>query len=279
MDASSPASDANQQGGSANVPAVAARVIESASATTSPDNANSGNAAYIITGVCLAIMVAISMLFANAFGSALELIAGEVEDDIYDDYGIGLPSTPYDSYGQDPYGSQGIQGSLPVSVVLNMSLAPYTETIDANLPATDYSGTPADVRDFVRTIVKDDGTYASQVADELNAAARDESAQAKHLQNALAACDAAVSDFSARTVPEFDVRDADTVNQSATTALADVTSRWQAVKQEIQLLADASGSGSEVSASDLTDADSSVSGATYDAAASLDDLLYASAGN
>lgn len=276
MDASSPNHEANQQG-SANVPAVAARVIESASATTSPDNANSGNGAYVITGVCLAIMVAISVLFANAFGSALELIAGEVEDDIYDDYGIGLPSTPYDSYNQDPYDGQGIQGSLPVSVALNMSLAPYTQTIDADLPATDYSGTPADVRDFVRTIVKDDGTYASQVSDELNAAARDESAQAEHLEKALAACDAAASDFSARTVPEFDVRDADTVNQSAKTALADVTTRWQTVRQEIQLLADASGSGSEVSASDLYDADSSVSDATYSAATSLDDLLYASA--
>lgn len=67
-------------------------VIETASATTSRDNANSGNAAYVIFGVALALIVLVTMAVSTCSSIALRSYSSgnlwheRTEDFYYDDY-------------------------------------------------------------------------------------------------------------------------------------------------------------------------------------------------
>lgn len=73
------------------------RVMETASGTTSPDNAQSGNFAYVIA----AIAVAVSLLMGRAF-SAWMMLVGDLIIDGYENY----EPRDYDNddWSDDPYG-------------------------------------------------------------------------------------------------------------------------------------------------------------------------------
>lgn len=247
--------------------------IETASATTSPDNANSGNAAYVIVAATLGVLILLSALFGRVIGSALGYVLDDLGGELSDDYDLLDPYDGFDDYGDD-YG-YGYDESDEVSVddALSLSLAPYTETIDNDLAATEYSGVPGDVRDWVRDIVKTDRSYNDQVIDALNAAARDSSTQKDNLQAALDACDAAISDYSGRQVPEFDVTDPSDTANDAHAALDDVVNRWHSVKEELTLLKDAADANEDIDYNSLSDADDKVVLYTQDAADSLDTML------
>lgn len=92
------------------------RVIETASATTSPDNANSGPRAYLITafGLLAAMFLALSM--GSCVAATLKSAYYLVEDDVVDyltDTGYLDPSGGYGAvgdYGQ-PFGYDEEPGS------------------------------------------------------------------------------------------------------------------------------------------------------------------------
>jgi hypothetical protein len=55
-----------------------APVIESASATTSPDNANSGNTAYIVFGIAALVVTLLFFAFFNLMSAAFEAMSQEI---------------------------------------------------------------------------------------------------------------------------------------------------------------------------------------------------------
>ncbi len=62
------------------------RVIETASATTSPDNANSGNSAYLISAVALVVVMFFATSIGGCMSSAFKSFYYLAEDDIVENY-------------------------------------------------------------------------------------------------------------------------------------------------------------------------------------------------
>lgn len=90
----------------------APRPIETASATTSPDNANSGPAAYVIAGVTLAFTMLVGFSVSSCASYVVEeaLLASEGAwagapdpylDGPRDPYGLEFDDYGYDGYGYD----------------------------------------------------------------------------------------------------------------------------------------------------------------------------------
>lgn len=79
------------------------RVIETASATTSPDNANSGNTAYLIAAAGLVLAIMLSMSLGSCASATMKSLYYLVEDDLnyYVEHQELLD--PYDSYDLDDY--------------------------------------------------------------------------------------------------------------------------------------------------------------------------------
>ena len=61
---------------------VSPNVIETASATTSPDNANSGSRAYLIVAIALLVTMAISTAIGGCVSSAFKSLYYLAQDDI-----------------------------------------------------------------------------------------------------------------------------------------------------------------------------------------------------
>ena len=81
------------------------------------------------------------------------------------------------SYGTD-YGNnsgtnstQSESGVVSVAEALDFDLAPYQSSLDAEVSASSYAGTPSEVRDYVRGLVSTDKDYTQQVVNALNEAA------------------------------------------------------------------------------------------------------------
>ena len=79
-------------------PAAASPSIETASATTSPDNSNSGHTVYL---VAIGVVLALTLLLSGAI-SSVQRMASTFN---WDDYGDDMVSEGYQNDESDGYGS------------------------------------------------------------------------------------------------------------------------------------------------------------------------------
>lgn len=251
----------------------APRYIETASATTSPDNADSGNMAYLITIVALVVLLALGIALSNGLATIIgaRLMSGYgTEGYGYgQDDGISLEDLEelLEGYSDGTGDTTSDDEELTQSEVLDLSLSLYDTTVDAEVSATAYAGVPSDVRTYVRSLLRADRDAASEVADLLNAAARDEDDDAaSDLEAALEAAaegKAAVEDVE-------DVSYGDEVDDALEEARQAMLDRWDAITAELELIATADGT---ISYDDLSDADDTVLDTTSKAADAVTDAL------
>lgn len=257
------------------------RCVETASATTSPDNADSGNAAYLIVAVALVVLVALGIALAGALAAVVGsqmLSEYDVSDDAvgYGDEGEGLGLEDLErlleGYGEDGSGSSDApttSDELDQSEALDLGLSLYDTTVDAQVDATVYAGVPGDVRSYVRELLAADRDAAGELARLLNAAARGEDTSG----NVEAAVEAAASGrtaIEAVQAPDLDDQDVADALAQARQRLLD---RWDAIAAEVRLL-DTEGT---ISYDDLEKADEDVLDATSDAAEAFVEALDAAA--
>ncbi len=234
------------------------RVVETASATTSSDNSNSGPFAYIITAVAVGLLV-VGTLAIGACTSAIATTAlsrttqstttlpnSQYDTLPYDDFTMPQDLNEdweqwleeYENMYGDANSSNTDQrtGAASVQDVLGFSLAPYGSTIDAELSASDYAGVSNELRDYVRGFVKADKDYTSNVCTCLNEAARDEEARSERIKAALTTCEEAKEHFSSLEV--FDVKDGDAESskENLTFAKEAAVERWTELYNELALL-------------------------------------------
>lgn len=248
------------------------RFVETASATTSPDNADSGNGAYLVTVIVLVVLVALGISLSGALGTAagMALTDGYGISGTYDEQGEGLTLEDLehllDGYtGDQDTDTDGSTGSLSQSEALDLALSVYDTTVDAEVSATDYSGVPSDVRSYVRLLLAQDRDAAAEVAGYLNAAARGEDTQA----NVEAAVQAAADGKAAIEAIEVQSFGSDDLEEDLASARQALSDRWDAIAAEVQLL-DADG---DISYDELEEADEEVLSTTSEAASAFTQAL------
>lgn len=267
------------------------RVVETASATTSPDNASSGPTAYVITAITLGLLVIISLASAGCVSVAMGMLASELENGNYGSaaQSYGAPYTNFDmddmdnmdfdqwleQYYDQTQGTSGGQGSgtADVADVLDFSIAPYTCTLDSEVSANSYAGTPAEVRDFVRDLCAKDTEASKKVVDLLNKAALNDKERTDCIRQAIAACDDAKGQMDSVTVPSVSKDEDGSVKDQLGSAATLTAKRWDLMRQELELL----NTTGEVDTNKLWDADEKVVETTETAAETLMEAMATAA--
>lgn len=278
------------------------RVIESASATTSHDNENSGAFAYIITAVALGLLLLFSVAGAGCVSLVLAGVADGYQRGTQSTGATAVPNNEYDfDFDEDfdfdkdledlieryanPNGTHGGTGNYSnrpsndsdaaasVSDVLDFSLAPYADGIEAGVSATAYAGVPDAARDFVRSVVTTDTSNNKQLVIFLDNAAKNEDERAQNIASALELCKTAREAMEAFQAPSSDQVGGDAA-EKLSVALGKARERWSLMEEEISLL----NTSDKVDTEELWKRDDKVLQATEDAATQFEDALYA-AGN
>lgn len=266
----------NQATGMGQELATAAPYIETASATTNPDNKDSGNTAYLITFIGLAALIALAIAFSRGLATLLGA-------QLYDDYGYetsgqgeGVSLEELERLlsegagnGQDSQGTSSQGDDLSQSDALGQPLALYDTAVDDEVSATAYAGVPSDVRTYVRNLLTADRDAADGLARYLNTAARGDDASG-NVKNAVEAAASGKAAIEGVEVPDLDDQD---VADALAQARQDTLDRWDAISAEVRLL-DTDGT---ISLDDLKDADDAVVDKTSDAAQAFESALGASA--
>lgn len=275
-------------------------VIETASATTSKDNQNSGSFAYVITAVAIGALLVLSLGSAGCVAAIVGAAAQEASTG-----GHGSTYAPHsnpnsnlnldDMYNMDfeefmrqyenelnGYGSTNgsssssnkrESGTAPVEDVLDYRIAPYGDTIDDVLGANAYAGAPTEVRDFVRKIVSTDEDYADKLQALLHATAKDKSSREAKLKEASDLCDEANKAIAALEVPSIGGSNGASVKDMLGSAKSEAAHRWELMKAEVAIIA----SGDEIETKKLWRADEDVVDSTEEAASLLEDAMEQSA--
>ncbi|MDM8271734.1 hypothetical protein [Thermophilibacter provencensis] len=84
-------------------PQVVDPVIESASATTSPDNSNSGHAAYVIFGCGIALLVILTLGLSSCVSTVSKLVVNDHALDHGNGYELYYDHDGYDGYDDYDY--------------------------------------------------------------------------------------------------------------------------------------------------------------------------------
>lgn len=262
------------------------QVIETASATTSKDNENSGPFAYILTAVCLGVLLVVSVLGVGCTSLVFASIApsedvrgsssafpdyfdedfdSELDDWLDQYYGI-----PNDSTNDDSTHSKE-SGFADVADVLDFSIAPYNTAIENEVGASSYAGTPAEVRDYVRSIVETDEDYTSQLVVLLDNAAKKEDDRAANIREAKQLCVGAKEAMEKIEVPTLQKDEDGDVAYMLDSGKAEAAKRWKYLADEMSLL----DTTRTVSTKRLWDIDDKVADATMEAGEDLENAMYA----
>jgi len=233
--------------------------METASATTSPDNASSGSTAYAIVGAALGALLILAALIGLALSSALNVWAGGIAqmmddqgqgttipygygDGSDDGYGITIPYDYGDGYGTAPYGyddgsgsngngdSGSTQDSLTVDEALDLTLSAYDAGITEFVPATAYSGASSEVTSVCTALVKTDKDYSSRLSAAVLNAARDADDRPEQLAEAHAVCTEAREALGGLDLGASD--QTETLSSARDEAIA----RWDDLDSEVSLL-------------------------------------------
>ena len=231
-------------------------VIESASATTSPDN-HAGVTPYVIVAAVLAVLVALSLALANLVSAVGEGIGDAYDEDYYDGFG-------YDDLldDLDPQGSTG--HDLTADNVFDVELTCTDYTVDDYVFASDYSGSQQAVSAYVKTLAKTDADAAGQLAGHLRAAAAatDDASRADELSQAASICQdtsAAIDGLALPGAADITGGSADDILEHLTEGRDATRRRWDKLAQLVAVLASPEGhTSSELSdldndAGDVTD--------------------------
>lgn len=277
------------------------KVVESASATTSRDNENSGPFAYIITAVALGAVLLFSVVGAGCMsiaftsaaayrGNATSSTSGTMGpysnmDFDFDDYLdedleklLEQYADPTHTHGnmdssKDKDGdASSSENEATVVDVLDFNIAPYEPGIEAGVSATSYAGVPEEVHSFVRGVVTTDSNNSKELVILLDNAATMEDARAEKIAAARQLCSSAKTSLGAFEVPSADVIGGDAA-EKLSVALGKAQERWSLLEDEIALL-DTTG---KVDTKKLWELDDQVLQATEDAATQLEDAMYSAA--
>lgn len=257
-------------------------VVESASATTSADNKNSGYTAFIITGITLVVICLLSWSIGGCVSSVISTAANQYADSEYDSYGYGY------GYGSDNgfdssngYGSSKTTGSeaLNVDDVLQMtSLDISGDGISDLIYSAEYAGSQAAVSDYVKKISDSD----KQSTDDLikhwraAAAATDEATRTAELKAAAdtaAAAQDSISGLTPLQASDVTGSNASNVADALSSGQSSAVTRWKDISTELDMLLNPSGHTNN----DLTSTDDDVYYDTYEASSYLIEALAYSA--
>ena len=265
------------------------RSIETASGTTSPDNAKSGKGAYIIAAIAILACLALGSCVSGCmtiFSKALD----EVMTDDYDAHGID----PYEQYVEDfedndffpfmddsdegsqddgGYSSEDVSGTVEVKQVVGGDLSAYSVTIDSLLFASDYANAESSVRTSVREIVLADRNASSELANMLHSAAWGDKDLSEALAQASELAAQTTETIRATSLPSVEGGNATEISRGLEKGKTAAVERWKAISAELELLSQ----GDEVSYSDLAQADDAVAQAAEDAASEFSGALSNSA--
>lgn len=254
-------------------------VVESASATTSPDN-KSGAAPYVIVGVVLACLLFLAAGVGNLVGTFGSLALSQSGDcgsigDLLDELDDG---SGYDSQapGNDSRRGRDSGTELTQDYVLSYNYQSLSESVSDYVFASDYAGAQGGVSTFVQALAKLDDEYLNQTVGHLRAAAAasDDQTRADELQKAADLCTQAQNAAGSLGVDESKISgsQAKAIVGDLTDARDDVAERWRNIGRIVALMEDPSGHRT----GELADLDDSASDVT-DIAIELTDALTTSA--
>lgn len=250
----------------------APRVIETPSATTSPDNSKSGSAAYLIAVVSLVVCG----LLGTALGSCTKLVGAAVGQAIAEDPGWYeefeddvAPSLPDDWEGEGVSDSftPNVQ-SYTIADALDAELATY-QSVDMLLAASAYANAQPQVSSSVREIVLVDRDATASITGLLHSAAWGNADLADSLEQAEQEAASTIEALQATQVPSPDNKD---VARELEQGRSDTIDRWRAIQAELELLS----KNEQVNGSELTEADEAVANASTAAAEHFESALSAS---
>lgn len=253
-------------------------VVESASATTSPDN-KSGAAPYVIVGVALACLLFLAAGVGNLVGTFGSLALSQSRDygsigDLLDELDDG---SGYDSQAPGNGSRRGRDSGteLTQDYVLSYNYQSLSESVSDYVFASDYAGAQEGVSTFVQALAKLDDEYLNQTVGHLRAAAAaNDQTRADELQKAADLCTQAQNAAGSLGVDESKISgsQAKAIVGDLTDARDDVAERWRNIGRIVALMEDPSGHRT----GELADLDDSASDVT-DIAIELTDALTTSA--
>lgn len=241
-------------------------VVESASATTSPDN-KSGAAPYVIVGVALACLLFLAAGVGNLVGTFGSLALSQSRDygsigDLLDELDDG---SGHDSQAPGNGSRRGRYSGteLTQDYVLSYNYQSLSESVSDYVFASDYAGAQEGVSTFVQALAKLDDEYLNQTVGHLRAAAAasDDQTRADELQKAADLCTQAQNAAGSLGVDESKISgsQAKAIVGDLTDARDDVAERWRNIGRIVALMEDPSGhrtgelANLDDSASDVTD--------------------------
>ena len=217
-------------------------VIESASATTSPDN-HSGPGVYVILAIGLALIIASSLVLANTFGEVLS----EVADIVAEEY----PDEEWDFDELDHYfdddtrstddDARSTDADLTADNVFETRIGCADESVNSYVYASDYDGSQQAVSEFVSALAKADGDSTNLLSMHLRAAmgTTDATTRTEELDAAAQVAADAQASIQAIEVPGTDrvsgVK-ADSVIDALGDAKEDCVERWSAIAKLVDIL-------------------------------------------
>lgn len=215
-------------------PAPQVPVIESASATTSPDN-HSGPGAYVILAIGLALIIASSLVLANTFGEVLS----EVADIVAEEY----PDEEWDFDDLDHYfdDTHSTDADLTADNIFETRIGCADESVNSYVYASDYDGSQQAVSEFVSALTKADGDSTNLLSMHLRAAmgATDAATRTEELDAAAQVVADAQASIQAIEVPSTDrvcgVK-AGSIIDALGDAKEDCTERWSAIAKLVDIL-------------------------------------------
>lgn len=216
-------------------PAPQVPVIESASATTSPDN-HSGPGVYVILAIGLALIIASSLVLANTFGEVLS----EVADIVAEEY----PDEEWDFDDLDHYFDDDTRSTnvdLTADNIFETRIGCADESVNSYVYASDYDGSQQAVSEFVSALTKADGDSTNLLSMHLRAAmgATDAATRTEELDAAAQVVADAQTSIQAIEVPGTDrvsgVK-ADSVIDALGDAKEDCIERWSAIAKLVDIL-------------------------------------------
>lgn len=249
--------------------------IETASATTDPDNATSGSFAYILTVVVLVALIVLCVALSGVVGAVAGRAIADSASSGSGATGIEQLLDPDDNGGSNSSGngSQGSTshgGSLSLSDALDLNLSIYDLDVDGQVSATSYANVPADVRTYVRGLLAADTKAQDELAKQLNTAARADDPSGS-MQAVVDAANAGKAAIQATQEPSLGD---DGLNRELTEARQALLDRWDAIIAEVGIL----NGGSDISYSKLNSADTDVQNKTQEAADDVTEALQTASG-
>ena len=246
-----------------NQGAQAPRIIETASATTSPDNSNSGGTAYVFAAVGLAVTCLIAISICSFCSLAADILSKQMgyssSEYAPSDPDGGIPFFDDDDpfrlddteVVEEPEGT-GIDGertledyrelgtgaeTYPEDILSNL---PYmhisSSNIDNELPAHAYGNASSDVSDFARAIEKTDKEANDSLLSTLGRASRNKEGREDAIEEAAKTCEQALSDLDKLKIPKLEGKDSVTITSQLKDAQAAAIARWRAISGEVGLM-------------------------------------------